>query len=543
MKNIMQLKMTKTLVRSQSILFYIVASVLLLYFIYEPAIHILYYAGDDYRYAFGGADKSCGTDDGFYFMLTLGRPIQAYLDCLNYKFAYTLERMSVLRLIAVCLMGCGMGMLAQWFRCLGFSFVGAFLAAGCFFLLPHTQVTVAMGATSVPVLLILAIVSYACVRRAHTYTGLLGKDARRKENSWIALSGVLILCSLMTYPAMSFIFVSLILTNLLFSKLVDWQTTRRDVLRETTLFCAMCIFYFVGSYCKMHYFPQAPVTVQYQIDNPNFNMLEVFDRFLLLANLFNKRIWDIFPFGYIAYQGLIMIVVLVGGIAFAITNYIQSPFYKHNQRRALVYLFQAAIAVFALLILSSAFFLVIPTLDLGDRLRYGSVCSLLALLIWAVYQWSTIYLPHIRAYAICVALGVFFMIQGSQEKHMTTAYAIYWAGYLNDTKMKISHYLADGNKLRRIHFTIPKTDYPYDRFFLTNGALVQLLGHGNYALKWCSLPRGAKGKEKDHQQEAIRCIEELPKNGIAVTYNYSGEPYKKTKNMLLLDKRYEGSVF
>ncbi|EKD71525.1 MAG: hypothetical protein ACD_46C00168G0001, partial [uncultured bacterium] len=53
---------------------YLFISVILLYFVFSPAINILYYSSDDFRYAFGGFDKSCSTDDGFYFMQTLGRP-------------------------------------------------------------------------------------------------------------------------------------------------------------------------------------------------------------------------------------------------------------------------------------------------------------------------------------------------------------------------------------------------------------------------------------------------------------------------------------
>src|SRR5688572_6230258 len=99
---------------NKRILFYMMLSSVILYFIFLPGVSFLYHTGDDYRYAFGGLGKACIKDDGFEFMITLGRPLQAYMDCAVFKFAYTLERMKMIRIFSVVLMGCALGLILEW---------------------------------------------------------------------------------------------------------------------------------------------------------------------------------------------------------------------------------------------------------------------------------------------------------------------------------------------------------------------------------------------------------------------------------------------
>src|SRR3990167_7801528 len=108
---------------------FMVAGATIMFFIFAPAINIPFYNGDAYRYVFGGFGQSYKSDVGFEFMLTLGRPLQAYLDCFVYKFAYTLERMKTIRLISIILMGCATGLFAEWLYRLGLTVWSAFFAA------------------------------------------------------------------------------------------------------------------------------------------------------------------------------------------------------------------------------------------------------------------------------------------------------------------------------------------------------------------------------------------------------------------------------
>ena len=117
--------------------------------------------------------------------------------------------------------------------------------------------------------------------------------------------------------------------------------------------------------------------------------------------------------------------------------------------------------------------------------------------------------------------------------------ALHFAQTLTSVETQINRYLANGNQLRRIHFVIPGKEHPYNKFFLANAALVQLLGQGKYQIKWCSLPRGISGAEQDHQTEMLTCIHGLPENGIAVTYSRPDEPIKITQEMLLMKNQFE----
>lgn len=501
------------------LLTFILASIILLYFIFAPGINGTYYAADDFRYAFGGYNQSCKNDDGFEFMLTLGRPLQAYLDCINYKFAYTMERMSIARLISVFLMGCGMGLLAEYFFCLGLSFWAAFFAAGCVFLIPHLYGdAVFTSASSLPFSLVLALLGYRYVNK-------------------IGLASALIFCALLTYPATTFIFPSLIMAKLLFSNLSDWARTQREALQESILFIAVCTIYFIWSYYNMRYHALAPVPDQYRLDHPNLSLTEVIKRLVLLGNVFNP-FWELIPGGNMIRQGWLMLGVFATGAICGALIFFKSVLFLYNKKRALIQLAQVIAGVAALFILSSAFILIIPDRDNGGspRLLFGVIAAGLILVFWSIHIISAA-LPLKRKSNIAfMMVALLFLTQAHYANLYTQASASRFIQKIDNVKTLISGYLHTNKPLRRIHFVLTKPDYPYNKFFLANGGLMQVLGRDNYTIKWCSLPRGVPEDEPNHQQEAIACIDALPKNGIGITYSYKEEPFKITKDMLIINK-------
>ena len=362
----------QTLPSKMRLLTFIILSIILFNFILAPGVNILYYAADDFRYAFGGYAKACGTDDGFYFVLTLGRPIQAYMDCLNYKLGYTLQHMVVIRFISVVLMGCAAGFFAEWLCCLGLSMVTAFFAAGSIFLIPQLySPAIITGASSVITPLLLVLIAYSCIQKKR-----------------IGLSILFILCALLTYPAVTFFFGTLILTKVLFTNLADWPKTSREVVLEVAVFCVSCLIYFIFAYFNMRYHQQAPVPDAYRLDHPNLNPIEMLKRVVLLADIFNKH-WAFLPLGNMFIQGWIAIVLLLGGGFIGIVRFINGLFYRKNKEIALVYLGQAIISVIMLCILSSAFVLVIPKFSFimngGEQwLLFGVLAAGWALVFWSV---------------------------------------------------------------------------------------------------------------------------------------------------------------
>jgi len=511
MKNLIQ----STGLEKKKIFFVVCLSTFILYFIFAPAVNALYYAGDAYRYAFGGISKACKLDDGFEYMFTLGRPIQAYLDCAIFKFAYTLERMSYVRIVSVILLGCSMGLLIDWLIRLRFSLITAFFVAGVFTLIPEMYFdAILTGSQPLPFAILLVLLAYRV-------------NHQEVKNSLWWSSGLLF-CSMLTYPAMAFFFLTLSLTKLLFSPLCDWRSTKRQIIQEITLFIAVSVIYYICAYCNMHFFPKAPVTdVAYQLNHPNLNLKEIFERIYLLLNVFDK-IWSLTPLTNMIWQGWIMIVLFTGGILISFVNFFR--YQDSNKYWILEAVFVAAILLF----LCSLFILVMPSRVFQPRLLIGAITAGLALMLWSLSKWSKIFPGYLREKALLVMCAIVFIFVSYQTNMVLMVYGFSYNQYFNFTKNSISNYLSS-HKLKRIHFIVSRDSYPYDKFFLTNGALMQLLGRNQYNLQWCSLSRGTSGEEKDHQKEMLDCIQKLPLNTIGITYTYGNEIFKDSENMLVLD--------
>lgn len=497
---------------------YIFISSLVLYFIFAPSVNMLFYAGDDFRYGLGGYSKSCGMDDSFYFMFTLGRPLQAYLDCLSYKFAFSFERMRIIRLIAVLLMGCGMGLMIAWFQQLRFSLATAFFSAGIFFLVrPLYEDTISLGALSLPLSMLLVIVAYYCVKNAYS-------------------KGFLIFCSMLTYPALSFFFITLILSKLVFSKLDDWIKTRREIIREVIIFCCTAIVYFAWGYYNMHYHAKAPIPEAYHLDKPNINLAELLNRLYILGNLFDSQ-WVMFGFGNVRLEGWLTIILLPLGIVGGAIQFLKSRLYRENKQQSIKWLSQAVMGAIALLILSSAFYLVIPSRSLIEyRFLFGALSSRLILLFWCIRQFSFSFRDQIKYHINLFIVVLFFLYASVQANIYMLVTSLAFGEYYNTAEMAISGYLAKHHSLRRVHFIFEKPENTYNGFFLVNAALTRLSGNNQtFELKWCSLPRGEKGEEKDHQKEALACIKQAPSGTISVTYSYTGDSFAKTPDMLVIE--------
>lgn len=509
------------------LLTYFLVSAAFLYFVFSPAINILYYAGDSFRYAFGGFDKRCGTDDGFYFMMTLGRPLQAYLDCVSYKFAYTMERMAILRMVSVGLLALAVALFSDWLYQLKFSFWAALFIAGGIIIMPRLYGdSVITAATSLPVSIVFTLMAYRFVNTAHAYNEKLQSQHAIK---YYLAAGAFILMALVSYPATTFFFGTLVLTKVLFRNMVKWESTRREVIIEILLFGVVCVIYFIGAFINMRYNAQAPIPTQYHIDHPNFSVAELLGRLMMLGNMFTI-IWQVLPVGSYELQGWIMSGILAAGFISAIILLVIKRSKTQNSEE----IWQAVGLACVLVMLCSSFFLIIPTRDVGARLLFGPISAGLVIMVWCLSRVLDLVIPTFSAAVLTVVLGLFMMTDAyyANVYSLTTALSIEKrANYL---KAIVAEYLGKGQDLKRIHLVLRQPDYAYNRFFQANAVLVDLLGHGNYTLEWCSLARGIEGAEKDHQPEMKKCLAALPRNGIGVTYSYKDEPYTKTKGTLVI---------
>lgn len=513
---------------------YILISIVILYFILAPGVNILYYGGEDFRYAMGGAHRTCGGDDGFYFMKTLGRPLQAYMDCVVYKSIYSLNQLPWLRFIAVALLGIGMGLVAEWLTLLGFSTLGAFSVAGSLFLIQKLYSdTVLTAAISLPFAVLFVVLGYRCQNLAYS---------QPNKKRWNFLAALLYLCGMLTYPAMAFFFGSLVLIKLLFSRLVDWHKTRREVLQELILFTLVTVVYFAWASLNMHFHAEAPIPRQYRL-HPNFNPLELWDRAKLLFNLFDGGPWVLlfplsFPYGGSVTQGWLTSILLGGGLCLGMFSFIMSPFFSRSKRQAAASLLQAIIAVMTVLLFCSTFYLIIPNREtVGSRLLFASVASGVPIYFWLFYQWCTILPNKLRVGVASLMIAAFCLLEAYQANLIIMYNALNYAQTFNATKSQVTAFLAKDPQFDRIHYVLPAEEIGYNRFFLTNAVLVNLYGRENVEPTWCSLPRGIPGEEKNHQAEVVACLKNLPKNGVAVTYSRPGDAYHKTPHTLVIKNK------
>ncbi|OGT45097.1 MAG: hypothetical protein A3E83_07415 [Gammaproteobacteria bacterium RIFCSPHIGHO2_12_FULL_41_20] len=486
------------------LLSYILISIIALYFIFAPAIHALYYAEDDFRYTFG-AMQSCRNGDGFGFMSNAGRPLQAYMSCLNFKFAYTLERMSVVRFTAVTLMGIGMGLLADWLCSLGFSLGSAFFTAGLFFMIQRLYGdTVLTGATSLPFAVLFSIIGYWYA----------------DKNRWL-LAAIFILCALLTYPAMTFFYGSLLLLKIAFSPLSAWYTTRKTLLKELGLFIGICIIYFIWAHFSSN---PSRLPEQYRIE-PNINLLEIGARLLPLMNFFDAGPWK-WPLTQPLWQGWIVIVLLIGGLLSGAIHFIcqHNDKDKHVSINCLIQIIFMFLIIF---ILCSGFYLIIPGREnMGSRLLFATVASGFPVIVWCIYQISAFFSLPLRSRIILFGTGLLFFTAAYKANLVTTIDALNYAQYMDKVKNSLESYLHTGNRFKHIHYIVPEPGYPYNKFFLTHAVLQRVPSLQHYMLVWCS--------STQDRHTIIQCLQAISKDSIAVTYSRPADAFVKTSSMLIL---------
>ncbi len=499
------------------------------YFVFFPAINLHYYFGDAYRYVFGGLGQSCKADDGFEFMLTLGRPLQAYLDCFVYQFAYNLTRMEMVRTLAVLGMGLSLGLFAHQLFRLQFSAINAFLAAACIFLIPHLyEDTVWAGALSLPLALIFTQLAY-----------VLWQQAEAQQNkiffNFTRLSALfLLMIALLTYPAMAFFFITLIATKFFFISNMSWMELRKIIYREMVFFVSVCIVYFLYAYFNMKFHALTPVPEAYRVNHPNLNLMEAGNRLLFISNFFGLQ-WEILRLASTQIAAWLMIGILSGGLLIVTSQWIRALLRTQDQSILCKQSSEKLLVFFMLFVLSSGFFLIIPSGKPPIMLRFlfGSITFGLLTIIWSGYQLANSIAIKSNT-SMLVLLSACFFVESYHANANTFVNAMASAQYMKQVAGNIKIYLQHDQSLNRIHYILTPEDYPYTKFFMSKQILNQFLLENN-RLTWCSLPRDKIGREQDHQTEMLACIEKLAKDDIAITYSYTNELYISTAHMLVID--------
>lgn len=497
---------------------YIFISIFLLYLIFLPTLNILHYSGDDFKYSFGATYKSCAENDGYHFMLSVGRPLQAMVDCLGFKFGYTLFGMKIMRIFTVIAMGIVMGLLVDWFCILGFTLPIAFFAAGNLVLIEHMYGdAIPMAAISLPLAVLFAIIAYRFMHAAHSMT--------QRIWLWRVLAFLVLLAALLTYPALAFFYVTLMLSKCLFAQ-QNYPCPgkmRKELFRELVLFSLTCGIYFIWAAYNIRYHLRTEVPPSYHVGQPNLNIFEMIRRLILLGNLFSSW-WPLSPLNNLLIQGWAIIISISGGLLFMLVRVVKN----FQSKKKFVFVEQSFVGL-SLVILSGAFFLVMPNLDIVEnRILFSIITSVLLVSYWGWCQVIKILPFKFENHLLLAALVLLFLTLSYQASTVTMVNAMSHVEYLNSTKLALSSYLDSGKIPRRIHFVIPESNSPYDRYPLANSALSQLINKKSYSLHWCAESRTAGV-----------CLSHLKPNGIAVTYSIDQDIFPQTQNMVVIQNHFK----
>jgi len=517
-----------------SIWVFIILNIVACYLVYAPTLHIPFYHHDIYKFSNGGLGVSCEKEAGYAYLYDLGRPISAWLDCANFKVANTVDNIIYARLACVFLIGLTMGIVAFWLYSVAFSFWIAFLISGSIFYLPVLQTTMIMAASN----LILAILSAFLANLSVKKGAYFQLSNRFLGFSLFALGFLLLLGSLLTYPALSGFFLFPTLMTLLFSPLNRWREIKFKVIgRDVLVFCIGCLIYYflVKHIQQVRNVNVAALMPGYRL-HLNFNII---DRIYALLTIFPK-FWNIFSG---TKQAILGYLILISGLLAAFSNFS----YKESTSTAKQSLIQAMLATIGLLLLGSVVFIVMPESWAAYRIIFVFQAMSLAILVWCVYQICFLY--QLKESTFIFLLCVIFGAGAILANYIVTKSALNDNLELNFMTAEISHEIKESKtKISRIHVIVPSvanfTELPaVDDIFnstsansgditnMVNTVLLRIAEPNSFQLTNCMF---TLSDEEHHFQDEKKCIKAAPRGNVVVTYSWPNKPIFYTPNTITI---------
>ncbi|HEV8631460.1 MAG TPA: glucosyltransferase domain-containing protein [Thermoanaerobaculia bacterium] len=171
--------------------------------VYGSALHIPYAHHDQLRYFGEVAKGSCRNDPQHGHLLTVGRPVAAYLECLVFRHAERLEDLFVYRWLTVGLLAVALVVFARALAAGGFEPRESLLLAAALATLPGVENAVYMTNLANALAILLAALAALCFQAAHPPV-VAGE--RRLSRRWIAATLVTLALALCTYQPFAFLF-------------------------------------------------------------------------------------------------------------------------------------------------------------------------------------------------------------------------------------------------------------------------------------------------------------------------------------------------
>lgn len=529
----------------KSFLIYLLLGILALYVVFAPTVNIPFYHHDIYKYSEGGFHHSCKHNPGNGYMIALARPLQAKLDCMNYKIANTLEKMGYIRLFTLFLNSLAFAVLAAWlYTSRKIAFWIAFFIAGAIFYLPAMQSAMIMGTTIFPISILLALLSYYFMSRSSLSFNKPGHRNTLSDHLYLVPSFLCLIGSLLSYFTLSAFYLMPAMLLVLFKPLAEWKETRKIVIRDILFFTFCCVLFFI--YAKNHmahssYF--IPSSYRFNLN------LEIINRLFGLYKIF-PQFWNLYS-GLT--QFLIFNAVFIAGCSIALIKYKLSKYYIHNKKAAWSYLIQAVISFGVLLSLGAVTYLTVPSVADAPVTRLIFVFQAMGIvfLFWSIVQFSGLFKNDTKNWVkMALMLAVLFIGAIFANYNVTKSALNDYTEFTYITSSVAKGMAVKGNEVSRIHliassernfnglssvddiFNVNTTIYPGSIDFIVYAALAQFVNKQSVEIADCIF---LDTKGNSYNNDEIKCIKSAPKNSIIVTYSVPGKPIYKSPHMLIVN--------
>jgi hypothetical protein len=499
------------------------------YFIFSAVFDIPFYHHDIYKYSTGSWHRSCMGNQGHKLIIAFGRPITAYLDCVNNKIGNTLESINILRALCLGLISIMVSFFAAFLKQLGFSRWSAFLVSATVFLLPLTFATVIMACSSLYVSMLLAYFSYFFISKLD-----VEKLELHFNNLLPALLGLfLLIASFFTYPAVTSFYLVPTLTLVLFKPLAEWSKTKKIVFINLFIYSAFSILYFIAAK-QLQDFMNVGIPAAYKIRVNTHFLTKIDYLFLALPRLWNMDAGRVQA--YLVY-GVMTLGCLCG----------LKSFYKNSEKitKSLV---QAVVSVFIYLLFASAVYLAAPATDMPSTRVIFAFQAMIALILF----WSANYIcklsPHKKSQTFLGVAMFLFVIAGFFANQMVTRSVLNDYLELNVIVNALAERIKTNTPIKRVHivgsvssnftafnphediFNVNSSVSGDDATSMVNAAFLRLAVRHTFDLTNCS-SKSINGKAS---QEEIDCIHATPDENIVVTYSRPGDEIYRSPDMLII---------
>lgn len=403
-----------------------------------------------------------------------GRPLNAMRFTASGFFIDQVSDFTIYRFFNVTLLGLSVWLMSLWLRNYYANGVHALLAALIIFTLPSFQLLAGLvGASATPIALLLSIAAALSAGRISLATNL----KKRFINRPFALSLVLLLSSLLFYPAIAMYYWVMVAVEIL-----SFRTGSRNKLANLffTGFCALGIYFMMLLGTKSYF---ADLTVRgYNPYAMNFDVLAKL-RWFFEEPLFNVlNLWNIFPDRQWAYALLLFILAACVIRLLKLHNELKSGKMDPNQLRGRCTLFVLFLLSFFLSFLPG----LAATTNPGFYRCLGPLTGMVMLtILWSVDTWLGLFSKRTRDIVLPAFLLIVLITGVVWANKSLYAYRVKPSmvelRYLEDNLKKI-----DIDRLKSVHIIRPDFQglkFRYDEF----GTPTTLYHHNILAVVTCAL--------------------------------------------------------